>query len=378
MRVFLDAPPRWSAGILTHLKGILTGGHIPQDIHVILHCTDSMISSIGEVDNNVEVVVDRELDSNPILMNYWRKRRLPKILKKYSTHVHFNVIGNYCKTGSKKIKSVVMSRNIQPHMKKERKRTPFYKYERIRLEILNRNYKASFKNADGVIFLSDYAREIVKKEGVLLRDSVVIPHGLPERFRKKPTGIALEEKPTILYVSAFRLYKCHWAVVRAVDIVRKQLGLDLRLNLIGGEKSEGWKLLQKEMNKLSDSKWINIVEKVDYSVIHKHYHEADLFVFASTVETISHILIEAMASGLPIAYCDMKPMTDILGDGGVKFEAENPMSIAKAIKKMILNHELRNSCAQSAFIKAKKYNWKNTSNMTFKFIRKIKNTEKLK
>ena len=66
---------------------------------------------------------------------------------------------------------------------------------------------------------------------------------------------------------------------------------------------------------------------------------ADLFVFASSCENMPNTLVEAMAIGLPIACSDRGPMPEVLRDGGVYFDPENPESIAAAIETLIRDPE---------------------------------------
>jgi len=46
----------------------------------------------------------------------------------------------------------------------------------------------------------------------------------------------------------------------------------------------------------------------------------------------ANILVEAMASGLPIACSNRGPMPEVLGDAGVYFDPEDPHDIARALR----------------------------------------------
>ena len=65
------------------------------------------------------------------------------------------------------------------------------------------------------------------------------------------------------------------------------------------------------------------------------YNQADLFTFPSSCETFGISLLEAMASGLPIACSDRGPMPEVLKDAGVYFNPENPSSIAASLKLLL-------------------------------------------
>ena len=371
MKVFIDTNPRWSGGYLAHLKGILTAGCIPDDMQITVYGTQRLFDAIGPVDKNVEIIVDNYLPMNPILMYLWRLRNVPKLLSAYAPDVHFAVSGHMGKTSSNHIKHVAMSRNLQPHLATERQSLPLYSFGRFRLEVLHRTLKSSFGRADGVIFLTEYVREVIQREGVNLKRSAVIPHGLSESFRHPPVKRHLPEKPIVLYVSPFNVYKFQWQVARGLDIVRKETGINLQLHLVGGKSPDGWKMFEKVLSELNNPKWIEVTEHIPYSEIHKVYQSADIFIFASTVETIGNILIEAMASGLPIAYSNRRPMTDILGDDGIVFEPEEANSIASAVMQLLQDDDLRFNCAEGAYKRALAYRWERTARETFDFLREV-------
>ena len=79
-------------------------------------------------------------------------------------------------------------------------------------------------------------------------------------------------------------------------------------------------------------------------------------------------LIEGMASGLPIACSDRGPMPEVLGNGGVYFNPENPQSIANAIKMIIDNKDLRLKGIKVSKQISNKYLWKVNSEKTFQFL----------
>ena len=77
--------------------------------------------------------------------------------------------------------------------------------------------------------------------------------------------------------------------------------------------------------------------KLSHKETLKWYHQVDLFAFASSCETFGISLLEAMASGLPIASSNRGPMVEILKDAGIYFNPENPTSIANSLKMLLLD-----------------------------------------
>ena len=371
MKVFIDTNPRWSGGYLAHLKGILTSGLIPDDFKITLYGTQKLLDAVGPLAPEIEWIVDDSLPLNPVKMNRWRRENLPKLLLAHAPDVHFSLAGSITSRRIEGIKTVTMSRNLQPHLVEERRRLPLLSFGRLRLEVLHRKLKSSFARADGVIFLTDYVREVIVKERVKLKLSAVIPHGLSDAFRREPVRKPLPAQPVILYVSPFNIYKFQWQVARGVDLARRQTGLDLQLHLVGGTGSDGWGLFEQARTELGNPSWLKVIAHIPYGEIPRVYQSADVFVFASTVETIGNILLEAMASGLPIACSNRRPMTDILGGDGVTFESDDPASIATGIIRLLQDDDLRFKSATSAYQRSLAYSWQRTARETFEFLKEV-------
>jgi glycosyltransferase involved in cell wall biosynthesis len=96
---------------------------------------------------------------------------------------------------------------------------------------------------------------------------------------------------------------------------------------------------------------------------------ADIFVFASSCENMPNALVEAMASGLPIACSNRGPMPEILQNAGVYFNPEDPATIAAAIEEIIGDRVLRMRIARSAKSLSEQYSWRRCANETLDFLR---------
>ena len=97
---------------------------------------------------------------------------------------------------------------------------------------------------------------------------------------------------------------------------------------------------------------------------------SDIFIFASSCENMPNTLIEAMASGLPIACSNRGPMPEILKDAGVYFDPENPTKIVNSLKKLITNENYRKKISKIAMLLSTNYSWQKCSKETFAFLSK--------
>lgn len=108
-----------------------------------------------------------------------------------------------------------------------------------------------------------------------------------------------------------------------------------------------------------------------YGQLVDYYHQSDAFVFASSCETFGQILLEAMASGLPIACAERSAMPELLGDAGLYFDPENPNDIAAALERLLGRPALREQLACCAYERAHAYSWQRCARETCEFLVEI-------
>jgi len=84
-----------------------------------------------------------------------------------------------------------------------------------------------------------------------------------------------------------------------------------------------------------------------------------------------NILLEAMASGLPIACSKRGPMPEMLGNAGIYFDPEQPVEIARALDFLMDSPSLREHCASLAYQQAQRYSWERCAGETFSFLTQV-------
>ena len=317
------------------------------------------------------------LDGNVIYKFIWRFFIRDKSINN-QVDLLFSPFGTY--TG--KIKPYVsMSRNMLIFDKIERNRF-FISLTWLKLFTLYLIQKKSFKNADGIIYISDYARNYISKIIDLNNiSSVIINHGVSKTFDLKPREqFPIEryskEKPyRILFLSSIWVYKHPLKLLKAIEILYKK-GYPIHLNIVGdnAQKKIG-DALEAEILILSRqySNFVTWYKDVKLGEVQKHYLNNDMFIFTSTCENMPNILIEAMASGLPICCSSFPPMPEFLEDAGVYIDPLNINQIASTIEKLLLSPQLRTSISEKSYLQSNKFSWDKCADETFNFLYTIAN-----
>src|SRR5207253_11491672 len=121
----------------------------------------------------------------------------------------------------------------------------------------------------------------------------------------------------------------------------RSAGLPVALDLIG-PPGPGQQRLDATLRRVDpEATFIHALGEVQYDQLHRLYAAADIGVFASSCENMPNILLEGMASGLPMACSNLGPMPEVLGDAGIYFNPERPDEIAAAIRTLFGSAGLR-------------------------------------
>jgi len=315
-----------------------------------------------------------ELDKGLLKRSLWQYFLLSKAARDEGCDVLFvpggSYVGNFHPV-------VTMSQNLLPFERRELLRYG-WTFFTLKLLLLRFIQSRSFKKSEGVVFLTEYAREVVlKATGKLRGQTCIIPHGLNQRFKIVPKVQRTKADSNyshpyrVLYVSIIDQYKHQWHVIEAVAALRKQ-GLHIVLDLVGPAYPPALKRLHKAIVRAdADHRWVHYHGAIPFDKLHQQYAQADLGLFASSCENMPNILLETMASGLPIACSNRGPMPEVLGEAGVYFDPEQPADIARALRELIESPQLRTELAESAYKCANKYSWGVCVEDTFQFLASV-------
>ena len=240
------------------------------------------------------------------------------------------------------------------------------------MELLRRNLCRSFKNANGVIFLSNYSVNAVSRTCKGIKEYKIIPHGVSDSFKTPHKSIEKKNgHKHLLYVSIIDLYKHQWQVVRAFHKLIDS-GYDLKLSLLGPSYLPALKKVHKAIRERPElQSRIIIKEKVPYDKLPQIYNEGDIFVFASSCESFGMIVLEAMATGIPITCSNLSSMKETLGDSGIYFNPNDVNDIYTAIKRFLDNPGLSKKMSDKAIKRSLNYSWNDCADQSFSYLNEV-------
>lgn len=377
MRVGIDASNLRTGGGLTHLIELLRGPD-PREHGVEQVIVWSGVATLSQIEDRPWLVKIAEplLERSVLHRAFWQRFRLSNLARSARCDVLLVPGGSYAGDFRP---AVTMSRNMLPFEPEELRRYGLSRMT-LRLTLLRSTLARSFRRADGLIFLTAYARDVVGRAVRPLTGKVrIIPHGVNEAFAQSPREQhAIEcystERPfRIVYVSIIDVYKHQSEVVEAVAALRAS-GLPVALDLVGPAYAPALARVQATMRRVDPaSEFVRYVGPVPNSELHSWYAAADACVFASSCENMPNILLEGMASALPIACSNRGPMPEMLGDAGVYFDPENSQDIARALRQLIESTTMRAELARAASSRAAEFSWTRCAADTFAFLEEVSN-----
>lgn len=178
---------------------------------------------------------------------------------------------------------------------------------------------------DAFVALSTYALKESKKRNPFIK-IVYIPNGVDlNRFK----GRTIKGGRTILCVGAFTEQKRHELVIKAVS---KLKNVKLIIAGGGGDKLQDIKILGEQLLGKNNFEIIETTNDKMPAI----YNKADVFTLASkTYESFGIVLVEAMASGLPVVATDDPIRREIVGDAGLFVDPTDTDAYAEAIEKAL-------------------------------------------
>ena len=223
-----------------------------------------------------------------------------------------------------------------------------------------------------IVVSQSMKREFVRHYGDAAESIIVIPNGVDlkmftpdnaplyrDRIRQKH-GISRSD--LVLMFAG-----CDWerkGVLHIIEALSLLLRPDVKLFIVGSgdEKFYGQLAEQKQARE-------RIIFVPHSSILHQYYAASDIFVFPTIYEPFGLVIVEAMASGLPVITSRSAGAADFITDGVDGLLLSDPSDIndlATKIDLLLSNAELRKTMGERARKTAEKLSWERVAEKTLK------------
>lgn len=194
-------------------------------------------------------------------------------------------------------------------------------------------------------------------------DYEIIPNPIDlNRFSKRAEPLAQfqDGKLNIIFVGRFsERRKGFKFLLKAFNYVRQQLP-NVRLIVVGKGDTRGYQRYLRN-NNIQNVVFTGFVSDED---LPRYYQSAHVFCAPSIGgESFGIVLVEAMASGLPIVASDIPGYASVVEHGkqGLLIEPKNIEMLAMSLIRLLADQNLRQQMSEAGRAKAPQYSWKSVA-----------------
>ena len=360
-RVAIEASSASSGGAIRFLSQICPAfSEVNEEITYFLLNRKEQQSQLASLPHNFHWIRIPDQTAWVPFRLLWLQMALPRILTQIGADVM--LAASDVSTLRPPCPMVLMAHNINPFS--PLREQIWSRKQLVRMAVHRRLIKACSQRADKVVFVSEWSRQVMLPFLDISPDKTGIAyHGVDAVFR--PVAGSASPKnttPIILVVSEVLEHKNFTRLIEAFIRLSKSLNQEISLVIAGGVGSE--KLRRSLEARLSNEgildrvKFLGFVPKQELAAL---YRQADLLVFPSLGETFGLPLVEAMASGLPVATSNISAMPEVCQNAARYFDPLKICDITRTMEHLMSDRSLRDTLAQLGLKRSKEFSWNNTA-----------------
>lgn len=184
----------------------------------------------------------------------------------------------------------------------------------------------------------------------------IIYHGINESFA--PRRDIDRDHPYILLVSDIYFQKNLHTLIDALPAVIARFP-EIKLRIAGQPNDQDYfRRLQKKAHALKLDGSIEYLGHCGLDTLIDLYSRCTFLVFPSIVETFGNPIVEAMASGVPIASSNSSAMPEVAGDAAIFFNPFDAAEMSAALIRLLEDPALAKRLSEMGIERAKTFSWK--------------------
>ncbi len=234
------------------------------------------------------------------------------------------------------------------------------------LRIRDEQYPSSAVRAARIITLSEHTRQtLIETYGVRPEKVVAIPGAADEVFFSDvPEPVLRDVKRSYGLPEGFLFFpahtwphKNHLGLLEALRILEQKRGLRPALCLTGGER-QGHPAVLARVEELGLGARVRFLGFCPRGHMPALYRLASMLVYPSLFEGFGIPVLEAMASGCPVASSNRTSLPEVYGDCAEEFDPADHEAIAEAVWRLLSDPGLARELANRGRERARRFTWR--------------------
>ncbi len=252
------------------------------------------------------------------------------------------------------------------------------KYDRFHSAYFHTVLPALIRRLTRVVTVSECSkRDIVELAQVDPARIDVIPHGVNrERFHPRDDAAAQATRAAMGLTAPYLLYvarlehpgKNHVALIRAFDRIKTRLGAPHQLVLAGSpwNGAEDVYAAARAARHSADIVFTGFTSEASLPAL---YRGAFAYVFPSLYEGFGMPLLEAMASGTPVACSNTSSLPEVAGDAALYFDPADPDAMEAGLETLVSDPARRHELIERGLRRASAFSWRASVDRTLAVFR---------
>lgn len=210
------------------------------------------------------------------------------------------------------------------------------------------------RRADTILTVSHFTKnELVERFGLPESAVHVIPNAIADDWFETP--LPLDARlPYLFTVAGEAPSKNVSRLLKAFALALPTLDAGITLK-IAGIKPAYHQAFSQQANQLGIAGQVELLGFLSDQQLRQYYRQAKAFVFASLFEGFGIPLLEAMASGTPVACSNSTSMPEVVGSYGVQFDPISVEDMAEKIRYLCSSAQTLSSLAKGGLERAQGY-----------------------
>ena len=230
----------------------------------------------------------------------------------------------------------------------------------------------AFRRVAAAYACSETVVEVLRAKG-FDKPAPIVTFGVDtEAFRPRAAELGRSDGPlTIGYVGRMLPGKGLNVLARALDKI----------------KGEAWQLLvvgdgpaRKEFEQRLAASGIldraNFTGAIHFDQVPKYFQQIDVLVLPTKTtkrvrEQFGRVLVEAMASGVPVIGSSCGAIPEVIGEAGLVFREDDAASLAGTLRQALSDHGLRERMVKAGLARVERYSWERVADQTYHLYQEV-------
>ena len=232
--------------------------------------------------------------------------------------------------------------------------------------------RRAFRRVAAAYGCSETVCEVLRAKG-FFKPAPIVPFGVDTRaFRPRPAGSERSNRPlTIGYIG--RMLPGKGINVLADALVRMKDEAWQLLVVGEGPEREGF---EEKLRAAGLSERAELTGAINFALVPEYFHRLDVMVIPTETtkrmrEQFGRVIVEAMASGVPVIGSSCGAIPEVIGEAGLIFPEGDAAALADALRRLLADEALREQLSLAGQVRVEKYSWEQVAEKTYELFRRV-------